>query len=187
MVRMNRPTIIVGTHRVDILCADNPADSSVFVSKGLIHLKNQFCFGLAAFIPKGRGRGLQPLILFVVFLSTVTLWAQTSAQPGWQGVLRDSGGAPIADAKVRLSGKGAKAEATTSADGHFRIGGLSAGQYRLMLETKGRKIEFAEPIDVSAASPAALLTLSSRGELTVGVLTSQAATGGEELSSQAVS
>ena len=187
MVRMNRPTIIVDTHRVDILCADNPADSSVFISKGLIHLKNQFCFGLAAFIPKGRGRGLQPLILFVVFLSTVTLWAQTSAQPGWQGVLRDSGGAPIADAKVRLSGKGAKAEATTSADGHFRIGGLSAGQYRLMLETKGRKIEFAEPIDVSAASPAALLTLSSRGELTVGVLTSQAATGGEELSSQAVS
>ena len=58
----------------------------------------------------------------------------------WQGVLRDSAAAPIAVARVRLTGKDAKNEATTSPDGHFIIAALPAGQYRLTIETKGRKI-----------------------------------------------
>ena len=133
---------------------------------------------------------MQPLIFLALFLSAFPLWAQTPtqtpAQAGWQGVLRDSGGAPIADAKVRLSGNGVKSEATTSADGHFRFAALPDGQYRLLLENKGRKIEFGQPIDVSATSPAALLTLSSRGELSVSVVTGQAGAG-VEISSDAVS
>jgi len=138
-------------------------------------------------MPKGKGRGLRPLILIAIFLSAVTLWAQAPAQTGWQGVLRDTAGAPISGASVRLSGSGVSVDATTATDGHFRIAALPGGQYHLTLETNGRKIEFAQPIDVTAASPAALLTISSRGELTVGTLTGQAATGGEELSSDAVS
>ena len=162
-------------------------DAPAFTSKGLIHLNNKICFGPAAFTPKGRERRSQRLILFAFFLFAVTLWSQPNAQPAWEGVLRDTAGAPVSDAKIRLNGRSVSVDATTSEDGHFRIGTLPAGQYHLTVETNGRKVEFAQPIDVSVASPAALLTLSSRGELTVGVLTGQAATGGEQLSSEAVS
>jgi hypothetical protein len=50
-------------------------------------------------------------------------------------------------------------------------------------------VECAQPVDLTANTPEALITLSGRGELTVATLTKkeQAGTGGEELSSQAVS
>ena len=137
-------------------------------------------------MPKGRGRGFQPLLSLALFLSAFTLWTQTPVESVWQGVLRDSAAAPIAGARVRLTGKDAKNEATTSPGGHFIIAALPAGQYRLTIETKGRKIEFAQPIDVSAASPVALLTLSDRGEITLAALAGQAGAG-VEISSQAVS
>ena len=150
-------------------------------------MNNQFCFAPAAFTPKGNGKGLQPLILIAVLLSAVTLWAQAPTQTGWQGVLRDAAGAPILDAKIHLSGNGVSLDATTTTDGHFRVATLPAGKYHLTLETHDRKIELAQSIDVSAASPAVALTLSSRGELSMAPLTGQAATGGEELSGEAVS
>ena len=79
------------------------------------------------------------------------------------------------------------AEAVTGADGQFRLSALPPGQYRLSVESNGRKFDYAQPIDLDAAAPSVALTLSNRGELTVAALRSQTATGGEELSSQAVS
>jgi len=128
-----------------------------------------------------------PVVLGVLLASTLGA-AQPAAGPVWQGVVRDTGGAPLVGAKVRLVGKGASAEAVTGADGRFHLAALAAGQYRLTVESGGRKIEYAESIDLAMGAPAALLTLSLRGALTVAVLKEQpVATGGEELSSQAVS
>jgi hypothetical protein len=131
-------------------------------------------------------KGFLALLLSVLFVSTAA-GAQTAAQPVWQGVLRNPAGAPIPAAKVNLASTAAKAEAVTGADGHFQLPALPAGQYKLSVESKGRKFDYAQPIDLNAAAAAVALTLSSRGEITVAALKGQTATGGEELSSQAVS
>jgi hypothetical protein len=123
----------------------------------------------------------------VLALLAMAAWAQPAAQSVWQGVLRNAGGAPIAGAKIRLAANGAQADAVTGAEGQFKLTALPVGAYRLTVEAKGRAINFAQPIDLAMAAPPALLTLSGRGELTVGVIKGQEATGGEELSSQAVS
>jgi hypothetical protein len=131
-------------------------------------------------------KGFLALLLLVLLVSTAA-GAQTAAQPAWQGVLRNPGGAPIPSAKVKLVATAANAEAVTGADGHFQMPALPAGQYKLSVESKGRKFDYAQPIDVNAAAFAVALTLSSRGEISVAALKAQTATGGEELSSQAVS
>ncbi len=112
-----------------------------------------------------------------------------AAQAGWSGVLRDGGGAPIADARVKLSSGESKAEGRTGTDGRFVLPILPAGAYHLSVAARGRTVEFAQPVSLSGNTPEALLTLSGRGELTVARLVKkeQAGTGGEELSSQAVS
>jgi hypothetical protein len=126
-------------------------------------------------------------VLAVLFLSLMPALAQQPAQVVWRGVLRNPAGAPIPAAKVRLAGNGATAEAVTGVDGRFALAALPAGQYRLTVATDSRKIDGAQPIDLAPAAPPVALTLSARGELTVAVLTGPTATGGEELSSQAVS
>ena len=66
---------------------------------------------------------------------------------------------------------------------------LPAGAYRLTVATRDSKASSAHPVYVAANAPEALLTLSGRDELTVGALQAkeQTGTGGQELSSQAVS
>ncbi len=129
----------------------------------------------------------------MVLVSAATALAQPPAPTAaWQGVLHDAAGAPIPAAKVRLTASttaapAPTAEAATAADGQFRLAPLPAGAYRLTVEAEGRSVDYAQPIDLIPAAPAVALTLSARGELTVALLKGQAATGGEELSSQAVS
>ena len=128
--------------------------------------------------------------------TTVAQQAPPARQPGqpvWQGVLRNAAGAPIPSARVRLTASSTPpstagtAEATTSADGQFRLAPLPAGSYRLTVEADGHTADYDVPIDLLAASPPVAITLSNRGELTVALLQGQAATGGEQLSSEAVS
>jgi hypothetical protein len=113
--------------------------------------------------------------------------AQQSAQTVWQGVLRNPAGAPIPGATVRLANKGTAAEGVTGADGNFRLAPLPAGQFHLTVQAKGRTVIYAQPINLEPAAPPVALTLSDRAEITIATLQGQAATGGEELSSQAVS
>ncbi|MEO6966648.1 MAG: carboxypeptidase regulatory-like domain-containing protein [Acidobacteriaceae bacterium] len=117
---------------------------------------------------------------------TATVWAQRAPQPVCHGVLRDPNGAPISAATVRLASTTAKAEAVTGTEGLFRLPALPAGQYRLSVELNSRKFYDAQPIDLNAAASAVALTLSDRGGLTAVALSGQTATGGEELSGQAV-
>jgi Carboxypeptidase regulatory-like domain len=107
--------------------------------------------------------------------------------PAWQGMLHSAAGAPIAGAKVTLAGIGVSAEAKTGADGHFHLAPLPAGQYKLTIDAQGRTIEYAQPIDLQLGLPPSSIELSSRGELSIAALSQAAGTGGEALSSQAVS
>ncbi|MGA8730025.1 MAG: TonB-dependent receptor [Terracidiphilus sp.] len=133
-------------------------------------------------------RGLWALAL-IASLMCVEATAQTAGQAEWRGVLHNAGGAPISGAEVELVAKGATAKAATGEDGRFQLSALATGQYHLTVQTNNRKVGFAEPIMLTPASAAVVLTLSARGEITVSELKQkeQTATGGEELSSQAVS
>jgi hypothetical protein len=134
------------------------------------------------------GRQFWLVALGALLLCAQGAWAQAAAPLAvWQGVLRNAAGAPIAGASIGLAAKGAKSQASTGADGRFQLPSLLPGQYRLTVEANGDKVEYAQPIDLAPAAPAVLLILSGRGELTVGLLKVPTATGGEELSSQAVS
>jgi carboxypeptidase family protein len=146
-----------------------------------------------------KGCILVPVLLLCLAASLPVVVAQQvtptqqPGQPVWQGVLRNAAGAPIPAASVRLTAGSAPAsnagtaEATTRADGQFRLAPLPAGSYRLTVETDGHTFDYAQPIDLLPAAPPVAITLSIRGELTVALVQGQAATGGEQLSSQAVS
>ncbi|HEY1767419.1 MAG TPA: carboxypeptidase regulatory-like domain-containing protein [Terracidiphilus sp.] len=125
--------------------------------------------------------------LLALLLVAPALPAQAPSPIAWRGVVRNSSGAPVAAAKVRLEAKGKRAEALSGGDGAFRLAALPAGDYRLTVQWNGRKVEAAQPVELAPAMPPAALTLSDRGELTVGALAGQVATGGEELSSASVS
>ena len=131
--------------------------------------------------------------IWIVALSMLLLcahaMAQTTGQGVWKGVLHNAAGAPISGAKIKLAGTGSSSEAITGPDGQFDFAPLSTGQYRLTVETKSSKILFAQPIDVGSVNPEMALTLSGRGELAVTAVKGkeQSATGGEDLSGQAVS
>ena len=150
-----------------------------------IHRKND----RAEAVSKAR-KGLDGfwfLALATLLLGPLTAISQPEPQAVWQGTLHNQAGVPIAAAKVRLTGKNAQAEAVTAADGQFKLNPLPPGQYRLTVESSGETVAYAQPIDLAPAVPAVLLTLSGRGELAVEALKGQAASGGQELSSQAVS
>jgi hypothetical protein len=127
------------------------------------------------------------LLLAVLLFAPVAPAQQPAAPAIWQGVLRDAAGAPIQGAKLTLLRDAVPLRAVTEADGHFRFPAAEPGQYRLTIETNGQKVESAQPLALIPAAPPVVLTLSGRGELVVALLKAPAATGGEQLSSQAVS
>ena len=134
-------------------------------------------------------RSITMLCLLLVVISGVLLAAQQTGDVVWRGVLRDAGGAPIASAKVELRGEKASAHETTKPDGSFQLKPLPPGQYRLLVEANGKTTESAQEVELAAATQAAVITLSSRGEIAVTAMKSEseAATGGEQLTGQAVS
>jgi len=104
-------------------------------------------------------------------------------------VLLNSSGAPISGATIRLIHNDANTDLTTASDGRFNLPTIAPGQYRLLILTGDRTVEYAQPLDLAATSTDLSLTISDRGELTLTSLKEgrQAATGGEELSSKSVS
>src|ERR1700729_1448317 len=130
-------------------------------------------------------RSLVPLVT-LGFVFATPLLAQDQAAFGWHGLLRNSAGAPIADAKVKLTGA-ATAEGSTAPDGAFTLPALPPGKYKLTVEAEGRKVAYPQTIDLTPAAPVELITMSNRGEIEVAEQQQTGATGGVALSSQAVS
>ncbi len=112
---------------------------------------------------------------------------QGPAVAQWQGVLQNAGRAPIADATIRLNSGANTAESVTGKDGRFAMQNVPIGRYRLTVKANGRSIEDAQSVEVAQGAAAVAIELSDRGELTLTTLQNQAGTGGEALSSQAVS
>jgi hypothetical protein len=153
------------------------------VKKELYGICSTCCFGPGVVIKR------LIFVLLAAFAASIAIHAQQPAQTVWQGVLRTTAGAPISGAKVILANGSVRVEEITSADGRFRFAGLALGQYRLSIETASGKAEFAQPIIPLLETSQPVITLSSRGEITVNALVAKqaSATGGEELSSEAVS
>lgn len=124
--------------------------------------------------------------LLVLALAPVLLFAQQPTSGSWQGFVRDSAGAPIAGARIQLAGP-ATAESNTLPDGSFKLASLPPGQYKLTLSGNGRTVGYSQSINLVSGMPTVVITLSSRGEITVAAEQGTGATGGEALSSQAVS
>jgi hypothetical protein len=130
-------------------------------------------------------RSVGPLLTLGLLFATPLL-AQEQTAFGWHGLLRDSAGSPITDAKVKLTGA-ATAEANTGADGSFTLSAVRGGQYRLAISAEGKTAAYAQAITLTSDAPPVVITLSSRGEITVAAQQGTGATGGVALSSQAVS
>src|ERR1035438_9209851 len=82
---------------------------------------------------------------FLALALTLPLAAQDHSTSVWHGFVRSSAGAPIAGAKVQLTG-GAVAQSETGPDGSFRLPALPPGQYKLTIEVAGRTFTYAEAI-----------------------------------------
>jgi hypothetical protein len=106
----------------------------------------------------------QSLVLGLMF--ALPLPAQVPTTAVWHGYLRNSASAPVLNAKVRLTGA-ASAEASTAPDGAFTLPALPPGKYKLTVEAEGRKVAYAQTIDLTPAAPVELITLSNRGEIEV--------------------
>jgi hypothetical protein len=153
-------------------------------TKGKFPLKTSFVSGLAFSYPFKLKTFFWALLCLLLALPVM---AQQPSQPAFHGILRNTAGAPISGARIQLAAASAHVEAQTAPDGQFQLAPLASGEYHLTIEANGRKVEYAQPVELAVGSPAVALTLSDRGELTLAVLKVQVSTGGEQLSSQAVS
>jgi hypothetical protein len=124
--------------------------------------------------------------------------AQQAPPQSLSGVLHSSTGAPVAGVSIELKSQSGRYNAITAADGSFSFANIPADSYRLTLQLASRKLTYPKQIVLPVASSSLSITLpdaSARpAELSVSFVpmptpaVSQSATsGGEELSSHAVS
>jgi hypothetical protein len=135
------------------------------------------------------------LLVSVILLAFLFACCSFSATT-WNGVLHDAAGKPVADAKITVRGSSGDRtyEARTTASGTFVFAGIDAGTYTLAVEAAGKTWTAPKPIVIAEGSaPDLELTLSAQNQtLTVVVAgqsqgTGKKGTGGEHLSSEAVS
>ncbi|MFC5861514.1 carboxypeptidase regulatory-like domain-containing protein [Acidicapsa dinghuensis] len=113
------------------------------------------------------------------------------------GSVHDANGSPIASAEVRLERGASPLTTTTGADGSFRFALLTHGHYRLSIVVNGKRREAATALTVPlAAASGPIMIATPAGSITVTLSVApmaapdaaqQATTGGEDLSSHAVS
>jgi hypothetical protein len=130
------------------------------------------------------------LALILIFVAhPAPFLAQELVARGWSGVVRTEAGEPIRNASVHLAaGQAEAASQPTKEDGTFRFVNLAAGRYTLTVTVGGTDHRFAQPLDLSAESLPAAITVSSSGPVSLVFRSEESAgTGGEKLSSQTVS
>jgi hypothetical protein len=125
-------------------------------------------------------------MLAVGLAMAAQLVAQDQPTVIWHGSIRSSGGVHLEGAAVRLSGT-KTSESVSNADGNFTLGPLPAGSYKLSIADHGKVLSFGQVVDLAPVAPAVVITVSDRGEISVTAQQATGASGGEALSSQAVS
>ena len=129
--------------------------------------------------------------LLLILLLSPALNAQQLTTRIWKSVLHDASGAPIQGAQIHLIGGHGELVAETGPDGSFQIP-APPGSYQLAVVIAGVAHNATAPIDLTADSPSAIITLDQQGTVTVTFPGLPGApvlktTGGEQLSSQTVS
>jgi hypothetical protein len=124
----------------------------------------------------------------------VTALAAAVASGSWSGALRDAANKPVSDAKVRLHpvGEGHEYAAITSASGEFSFVEVSAGNYRVSVESNRQILTLVDPVTIKDGTKLAssLQLLSREQQLRLvppGEEGAPQASGGENLSSGKVS
>jgi hypothetical protein len=127
-------------------------------------------------------------ILFFVFFLSPWLCAQEPAAESWRGVLHNNTNASAKNISIHLVGKKGEIVSNTSADGSFQFPNLEPGDYKLDVVIDGVVHRYAESLKLKPNSPPAVVTVSAGGNISVAFSSEVAVkTGGEKLSSQAVS
>ncbi len=106
---------------------------------------------------------------------------------GWTGKLQDSRGEGIAGAVVRLQSGSERATATTLEDGRFTFPALIPGSYSIAVEKDGKTIKCAQTAQLPGEGLAVLEVTGAGTLLFRDDAKSREGTGGEQLSSKAVS
>ena len=105
----------------------------------------------------------------------------------WSSILRGSRGEAVAGATISVESESGRATAQTGADGRFTFGVLEPGQYTIRAEQGGRTAAMGRRIALPPDEAGLVLEWSAEGVLSLGPeVTSKQGTGGEELSSKAV-
>ncbi|MGH9590578.1 MAG: carboxypeptidase regulatory-like domain-containing protein, partial [Terracidiphilus sp.] len=162
-------------------------------------------FGLSKNIGAMRG------LLLLAMVAAPCLSAEQVSYPApaapshvWSGVILTAAGEPLAGARILVVGPQPGIErhtAVTGIDGHFAIAGLSAGNYSITVAVPGQSASSPATIEVTSApasftisannaltvTPASLTSLEGAAKSGSGATDASAATGGEKLSSKAVS
>ncbi|MGB0124653.1 MAG: carboxypeptidase regulatory-like domain-containing protein, partial [Silvibacterium sp.] len=132
--------------------------------------------------------------LLQCFFLALPQWAQQTAPPavsGWGGVVRNASGQPIAGATVKLSGQEGVRTIMTGPDGSFSFLNLAPGHYALTVDSPDKAATAALSIEIPG--PTALLTVTQQNAIAISAVppaqgtAAKATSGGEELSSRAVS
>jgi len=121
-------------------------------------------------------------LLILVLLAGV-LRAQAPVVPSWSGVLVDSSGTPIAGAIIQISSSSTERTCETDSAGRFHFQDLKHGVYTLTVRWRKR---VSQAVTLASISPATLV-LSKQGVLSIQSEHQTSKSGGEDLSSRAVS
>jgi hypothetical protein len=107
---------------------------------------------------------------------------------GWQGVLKDQAGRPVAGARIELKLAGRPVERTTDAAGTFNFMNLTPGRYSFAVAWSGGSAK--ADIGITPGIRKSALLLTAEGGVTLepaAVPETAESTGGEQLSSRQVS
>lgn len=113
--------------------------------------------------------------------------AYAVAAASWSGFVRDTQGSAIADVVVHLNLRGTEINATSGKDGAFVFPVLDPGEYTLAIEYGGRTAALPRAVHLPVAGQT-VLELSAAGAISIVENSgTREGTGGEQLSSKAVS
>jgi hypothetical protein len=118
-------------------------------------------------------------------LFAVTGNAQKKEGP-WSGILHDEAGAAVAGAALRLTAGSTHLSATTDKQGHFTFPSVPSGEYSVAIESRGVTASYATRLQLPDSRSAAL-TLGTNGSISFSAAERDESSGGEKLSSKAVS